>query len=363
MRSAGKCVGGGGQRAAGSSGQRTSSDPPAAAARRQLSSTWRTSPWTTRKSTRCCSRRRRSRLPGGIARADGDAAAAKPAHFYDLVVQVANHSPGSDRRRDGASVPERRAGREPVVPLHPCLEPILARTLGVPLSRSSCCGCDGAAGFTRAGRGAAARDGFQALRETDEADELQPARGMARNGITARRGVHHQSSRRSALRLSPIARGELRAARYASAYLQRSITRGVLHGAAQQPARWVYHPASLVKDAQAAASGLSDRRAAVDWLCRVEEDAPSGSGSCTVNGLRKRWVSDGCIRQDEGSVRRCSGEVRLGYESMIEMSATRRDADLLLQHLRARVDRGPASGRALRSIEQVVQRTGLRPTS
>ena len=34
----------------------------------------------------------------------------KPAHFYDLVVEVALIRPGPDRRPDGASVPESARG-------------------------------------------------------------------------------------------------------------------------------------------------------------------------------------------------------------------------------------------------------------
>ena len=57
----------------------------------------------------------------------------KPKHFYDLVVQVAIIRPGPIVGDMVHPYLNRRAGREPVVPLHPSLEPVLARTLGVPL--------------------------------------------------------------------------------------------------------------------------------------------------------------------------------------------------------------------------------------
>src|SRR5262245_51398282 len=57
----------------------------------------------------------------------------KPTHFYDLVVEVAIIRPGPIGGDMVHPYLNRRAGREPVVPLHPCLEPVLARTLGVPL--------------------------------------------------------------------------------------------------------------------------------------------------------------------------------------------------------------------------------------
>ena len=57
----------------------------------------------------------------------------KPTRFYDLVVEVAIIRPGPIVGQMVHPYLNRRAGREPVVPLHPSLEPILARTLGVPL--------------------------------------------------------------------------------------------------------------------------------------------------------------------------------------------------------------------------------------
>ena len=57
----------------------------------------------------------------------------KPACFYDLVVEVAIIRPGPIVGNMVHPYLNRRAGREPVVPLHPSLEPVLARTLGVPL--------------------------------------------------------------------------------------------------------------------------------------------------------------------------------------------------------------------------------------
>jgi len=56
----------------------------------------------------------------------------KPVKFYDIVVQVAIIRPGP-LWEDGASVFETAAGREAPECLHPSLEPVLERTLGVPL--------------------------------------------------------------------------------------------------------------------------------------------------------------------------------------------------------------------------------------
>src|SRR5438874_5652719 len=57
----------------------------------------------------------------------------KPDHFYDLVVEVALIRPGPIVGQMVHPYLARRAGREAVDALHPLLEPVLARTLGVPL--------------------------------------------------------------------------------------------------------------------------------------------------------------------------------------------------------------------------------------
>ena len=57
----------------------------------------------------------------------------QPRRFYDLVIEVALIRPGPIQ--GGAVHPyiRRRLGEEPVTYLHPLLEPVLERTLGVPL--------------------------------------------------------------------------------------------------------------------------------------------------------------------------------------------------------------------------------------
>ena len=57
----------------------------------------------------------------------------KPARFYDIVVQVAIIRPGPIVGKMVHPYLNRRQGREPVDCLHPSLEPVLQRTLGVPL--------------------------------------------------------------------------------------------------------------------------------------------------------------------------------------------------------------------------------------
>jgi error-prone DNA polymerase len=62
----------------------------------------------------------------------------RPKKFYDIVVQVAIIRPGPIVGQMVNPFLQRRQGREEVTYPHPSLEPVLKRTLGVPLSRSNC---------------------------------------------------------------------------------------------------------------------------------------------------------------------------------------------------------------------------------
>jgi error-prone DNA polymerase len=89
----------------------------------------------------------------------------KPKTFHDLVVEVALIRPGPIQGDMVHPYLRRRHGEEPVVYPHPCLEPILSRTLGVPL-------------FQEQGmKLAAAAGGFTPT----EADELRRAMGHSRS--------------------------------------------------------------------------------------------------------------------------------------------------------------------------------------
>src|SRR5207253_7692774 len=57
----------------------------------------------------------------------------RPQRFYDIVVQVAIIRPGPIVGQMVNPYLKRRQGREKVMYAHPSLEPVLERTLGVPL--------------------------------------------------------------------------------------------------------------------------------------------------------------------------------------------------------------------------------------
>ena len=57
----------------------------------------------------------------------------KPRTYYDLVIEVSIVRPGPITGGMVHPYLRRRAGEEPVIYPHPCLEPVLKKTLGVPL--------------------------------------------------------------------------------------------------------------------------------------------------------------------------------------------------------------------------------------
>ncbi|MEX2223601.1 MAG: DNA polymerase III subunit alpha [Candidatus Rokuibacteriota bacterium] len=110
----------------------------------------------------------------------------RPERFYDLVVQVAIIRPGPIVGDMVHPYLRRRAGREAVTVPHPALEPILERTLGVPLFQEQLLRMAMAtAGFT-GGEAEELRRAFgfkrseRAMREV----ELKLRAGMARQGIS-----------------------------------------------------------------------------------------------------------------------------------------------------------------------------------
>ena len=110
----------------------------------------------------------------------------RPECFYDLVVQVAIIRPGPIVGDMVHPYLRRRAGREPITVPHPALEPILERTLGVPLFQEQLLRMAMAtAGFT-GGEAEELRRAFgfkrseRAMREV----EVKLRAGMARQGIS-----------------------------------------------------------------------------------------------------------------------------------------------------------------------------------
>jgi error-prone DNA polymerase len=216
----------------------------------------------------------------------------KPEKFYDLVVEVAIIRPGPIVGQMVHPYLNRRAGREAVVPLHPLLEPVLARTLGVPLFQEQLLRMAMvAANFT----GGQAEDlrramGFKRSEKRMKQIGLQLREGMAQNGITGETAERIITSITSfALYGFPESHAASFALlAYASAYLKVHYPAAFYTALLNNQPMGFYHPATLVKDAQR--RGVRFHPIDVqqsDWACRVEDDGGVRLGLQYVSGLRK----------------------------------------------------------------------------
>ncbi len=235
-----------------------------------------------------------------------------PTRFYDLVIQVAIIRPGPITGGMVHPFFERRRGREPVTYFDPCLEPILKRTLGIPLFQEQLLRIAmTAAGFS----GGEAEElrramGFKRSVERMEAIEARLRSGMAARGIT---GANQDQIVQSITSFALYGFPESHAASfaliaYASAYLKAYHPTAFLIALLNAWPMGFYHPASLIKDAQR--HGVAVLPIDVNfsgWRCSWEElngksahkeAAPSSvraAGACRI-GLR--YISG--LRRDTG---------------------------------------------------------------
>src|SRR5262245_61182627 len=195
---------------------------------------------------------------------------------------------------------------------------------------------------------------------------VQLREGMAKNGIT---GATAERIINSITSFALYGFPESHAASfallaYASAYLKVHYPAAFYTALLNNQPMGFYHPATLVKDAQR--RGVRFHPIDVqqsDWLCRVEDDGAIRLGLMYVNGLRKD-VGQAMAAFDRTKMltppllcTKCGAD----DESMIEVVKDTREARTYFCNICSHdwtVQLRPA-GR-FRSIEDVVQRTGLR---
>jgi error-prone DNA polymerase len=216
----------------------------------------------------------------------------RPAEFYDIVVQVAIIRPGPIVGQMVHPYLNRRAGREPVRYAHPALEPVLKRTLGVPLFQEQLLRIAMiAAGFT-GGQAEELRRafGFKRSERRMKQIEVQLREGMSKQGITGSAAEEIITSIASfALYGFPESHAASFALlAYASAYLKVHYPAAFYTALLNNQPMGFYHPATLVKDAQRRGvrfHPIDVQRSA--WDCTVERDGAIRLGLRYVSGLRQ----------------------------------------------------------------------------
>jgi len=220
----------------------------------------------------------------------------RPTRFYDIVVQVAIIRPGPIVGKMMHPYMRRRQGREEIAYPHPSLEPVLKRTLGVPLFQEQLLRIAmTVANFT----GAEAEELRRAVGMRRSWERMKNLEAKLRAGMTAN-GLDKKTQDTIVENISSFALygfPESHAASfaliaYASAYFKvkylAAFTCAILNN---QPMGF-YSPAVLVKDAQR--HGLRVKPIDVqvsDWFCTVEHETDGSlslrMGLGYAKGLRK----------------------------------------------------------------------------
>ncbi|HEV2113879.1 MAG TPA: OB-fold nucleic acid binding domain-containing protein, partial [Terriglobales bacterium] len=211
-----------------------------------------------------------------------------PARFYDLVVQVGLIRPGPIVGKMTNPYLRRRQGKEQVEYPHPSLEPVLKRTLGVPLFQEQLLKMAMICANFTGGEAEELRRALGSKRSQQKmkAIEAKLRAGMAQNGIPP---LTQEAIVQFITAFALYGFPESHAASfallaYASAFLKvrylAAFTAALLNN---QPMGF-YSPATLVKDAQR--HGLKVKPVDVtrsDWLCTLE---PHNNGFAMRLGLR-----------------------------------------------------------------------------
>ncbi|HXR96666.1 MAG TPA: error-prone DNA polymerase [Terriglobales bacterium] len=204
----------------------------------------------------------------------------RPQRFYDLVVEVGLIRPGPVAGNMVNPYLERRAGRQPITYPHPALEPILKRTLGVPLFQEQLLRMAMvAAGFT----GGEAEElrrafGFKRAEAKMSVVETKLRAGMAQRGIT---GEAAEAIIGFVTSFALYGFPESHAASfallvYASAYLKAHYSAEFYAALLNNQPMGFYSPSTLVQDAvRHHVTVLPIAVAESDWDCTLPQPRPA----------------------------------------------------------------------------------------
>ncbi len=235
----------------------------------------------------------------------------RPQKFYDIVVQVAIIRPGPIVGNMVNPYLSRRLGRAPVKYAHPLLEPVLRRTLGVPLFQEQllkmamiCAGFSG--GEAEELRRAM---GFKRSEARMREIEVKLRRGMERNGLNGKaQDEIVQSIASFALYGFPESHAASFALiAYASAYLKCHYLAAFTAATLNNQPMGFYQPFTIIKDAQR--HGLKVKPVDVtrsDWLCTMEKSEQWAVDSEQCN-------DEEMGRRGDGGTGRCGNTEMLGH--------------------------------------------------
>ncbi|MBK7836622.1 MAG: error-prone DNA polymerase [Candidatus Obscuribacter sp.] len=201
----------------------------------------------------------------------------KPTCFYDIIVSIAIVRPGPIQGNIIHPYLRRRQGLETVSYLHPTLEPILKRTLGVPLFQEQ--GMKLA--VTAAGFSASKADELRKVMSHKRSMEkmnklcLELASGMSKNGFSeeAIDTITHQLRAFASYGFPESHAASFSLLVYASAYLKYYYPEEFFCAILNAQPMGFYSPATLIRDAIAHGVVVKPVDAAYSqWHCTLEPD-------------------------------------------------------------------------------------------
>ena len=202
----------------------------------------------------------------------------QPRKFYDLVVQVAIIRPGPIVGKMYHPFVRRRQGLEEPISLHPLLDDVLERTLGVPLFQEQLLRMAMIVANFSGGEAEELRRamGFKRSEQRMRDIEVRLRKGMTANGID---GEAQEKIVQSIISFALYGFPESHAASfallaYASAWLRTYYPAAFTAALLNQQPMGFYHPATLVKDAQRhGVRVLPVDVTKSDWRCNLENQA------------------------------------------------------------------------------------------
>ncbi|HEX9747640.1 MAG TPA: error-prone DNA polymerase, partial [Methylomirabilota bacterium] len=279
----------------------------------------------------------------------------RPERFYDLVVQVAIIRPGPIVGDMVHPYLRRRAGREPITVPHPELEPILRRTLGVPLFQEQLLRMAMAtAGFT-GGEAEELRRAFgfkrseRAMREV----EVKLRAGMARQGISgaAAEAIIHSITAFALYGFPESHAASFALLAYASAYLKAHHPAAFYAALLNNQPMGFYDPATIIGDAGRHGQGIQPADVNFSgWLCAIEPAGAVRLGLRYVRGLRE----EAGLRLESERRRRPFVSV----EDVVKRGELRRDELAQLARVGALASLEPERRAALWEAERAERPTG-----
>ena len=279
----------------------------------------------------------------------------RPERFYDLVVQVAIIRPGPIVGDMVHPYLRRRAGREPITVPHPDLEPILRRTLGVPLFQEQLLRMAMAtAGFT-GGEAEELRRAFgfkrseRAMREV----EVKLRAGMARQGISgaAAEAIIHSITAFALYGFPESHAASFALLAYASAYLKAHHPAAFYAALLNNQPMGFYDPATIIGDAGRHGQGIQPADVNFSgWLCAIEPAGAVRLGLRYVRGLRE----EAGLRLESERRRRPFVSV----EDVVKRGDLRRDELAQLARVGALASLEPERRAALWEAERAERPTG-----